>query len=57
MRISKANHSDVYILHVRGRKQIKKLFDYLYLDANLFLSRKHMRYKKMCYEANNTVAA
>lgn len=38
-------------LHYGGRKVCKKILDYLYQDANLYLKRKHDKYLEYCISA------
>lgn len=41
------------VLTICGRRQIKTLMDWLYIDADLYLSRKHDRYLSYFYENNS----
>lgn len=51
-----SNHNGITkVLSTSGRVQVKKLLDWLYKDAELFLERKYNRYIQYFYEHNNDI--
>jgi hypothetical protein len=48
----KSRNNGIVSMTVKGSKQIKKLYDFLYLNTNLFLHRKHEIFKQIKKENN-----
>lgn len=47
MRLACKTNTITYTLSVGGNKQVKKLLDWIYLGANIYLDRKHDKYVKL----------